>query len=253
MRARVQAGGGEPFGGQARQPRAGVVQDQRTFGQPGGRQPGWRLPGRGQEGQHRIAPPGPQHSGRPWAAGAAPPGPRPACRQPAAARSPARSARPPAHRCGVVARQRVPAPAAAGGRWPRWTRPASRGPPAPGPGALQRRPAPGWRRPAGGAAAGVSPMAVGRTCRARAREQRRAYLRLQVGHVQADGGRRQVQARAALAKEPGRRWRPGAQPVQADFRMTDPYSEKLNQAVMIFDFDNRGAWPKMDAITPTRG
>ena len=28
---------------------------------------------------------------------------------------------------------------------------------------------------------------------ARAREQRRAYLRLQVGHVQADGGRRQVQ------------------------------------------------------------
>ena len=36
-------------------------------------------------------------------------------------------------------------------------------------------------------------------------------------------------------------------------RMTDPYSEKLNQAVMIFDFDNRGAWPKMDAITPTRG
>jgi hypothetical protein len=35
--------------------------------------------------------------------------------------------------------------------------------------------------------------------------------------------------------------------------MTDPYSEKLNQAVMIFDFDNLGAWPKMDAITPTRG
>ncbi|MCY1523205.1 hypothetical protein D9M68_580930 [compost metagenome] len=60
-RARIQAGGGEPFGRQARQPRAGIVQDQGPLGQPGRGDARGRAPAGGQEGHDRVAPPRPQH------------------------------------------------------------------------------------------------------------------------------------------------------------------------------------------------
>ena len=212
MRARVQAGGGEPFGGQARQPRAGVVQDQRTFGQPTGLAPARTRAGRpAPDRAARAAAPG-----RPWAAGAAPPGPRPACRQPAAARSPARSARPPAHRCG-------------GGRAPAFQRLRQQVGDGPVDAPSLTRPSSPWtwrctsssawlasasRRRA--RASRVSPMAVGAPARVRVSSaaptcaSRSATCRLMVGGARCRRARR-------WRRSPGRRWRPGAQPVQADF------------------------------------
>ena len=55
-RPAVDAGRGEPFGGQAVEPRGSVVHDQRPLGQPLRRQPLGRLPGRRQEGQDGLAP-----------------------------------------------------------------------------------------------------------------------------------------------------------------------------------------------------
>ena len=163
-RARVQAGGGEPFGGQARQPRAGVVQDQRTFGQPAG-------VNRAGACRTRAGRPAPDRAARaaaPAVRGRLGQRHRPTSSVPSASRSKVSCEVSTATRTSMRGGRAPasPAPAAAGGRWPRWTRPASRGPPAPGPAlhVVQRRLASASRRRA--RASRVSPMAVGAPARA---------------------------------------------------------------------------------------
>ena len=160
MRARgFRAGGGEPFGGQARQPRAGVVQGSADV-RPARRASTGLAPAgtRGQEPAPDRAARRPRQAVGGWGA------PRPVQR--AASRSKVS--------CEVST---ATCTSMRGGRAPASPAPAARVGDGPGGraqphAALQpldlalRRPAPGWRRPAGGGRgpAGISPMAVGRTC-----------------------------------------------------------------------------------------
>jgi hypothetical protein len=250
-RARVQAGGGEPFRRLARQPGAGIVQDQRPFGQPGGSDARGRAPAGGQEGHDRVAPPRPQHQAFERRLGQG--------HQPHVQRSVGqaqqgflRSQHGDLHvDPRMIASQRFQGlrqqvgDGAGGGAQPH------------APGQALHLPLHVVERLVGfgqqAARAFQQRLADGRRpdLAALAGKQRRADAFLQVRHVQADGGRRQVQDAGGLGERAqvgdGDQ---GAEPVQADFAHGYPQdrSGKLNLTVMIFDFYYVAARPKIEAV-----